>query len=166
MSYEDMTVSELMTFACITIREDETLESADDKMREADIRHLPVVDDQAHVVGILSDRDVLRELGGIRSKRKRIGNIMTEDVVSVRTDTRACEATALMLDNKIGALPVVNEEMQLIGLLTETDFLRIAHSLLGGDQLSVEETGQRNEPPVDDATSDSGFGENIKRIPF
>ena len=105
------------------------------QMQLADIRHLPVVDEDDRVVGILSNRDVLGALGESKGLGVLVNQIMTRDVYFVHPETRGCEATALMLDHKIGSLPVVDRERRLVGILTETDILRIAHRVLGGDAL-------------------------------
>ena len=127
-----MNVREIMTTALIAMKANDTVKRADVDMKLASIRHLPVVDDRNHVIGILSNRDVLRALGdaGGASDGVVVGDIMTRQVHTVREDTPAHEAATLMLEHKIGALPVVGDEEQLVGLVTETDFLRIARDAL------------------------------------
>ena len=131
MTHANLRVADIMTTEAITVEETTTMHQAEQTMREADIRHLPVVDREGHLIGILSDRDVLRAT----EKSHEVSEFMTEDVLTVRPETRACEATAVMLDRKIGALPVVDPEMHVLGVVTETDFLRVAHNLLGGDAI-------------------------------
>lgn len=132
MRLHNLTVSDLMTTALVTVHERETISVADFNMKLAAIRHLPVVDDKRHLVGILSNRDFLRELGRTGRKEAPVHEVMTKRVVTVRPEQRAHEAAALMLEHRIGALPVIGERGQLVGLLTETDFLRLAHEALGG----------------------------------
>ena len=132
MQLRNLTVGDLMTTALVTAHERETLSVADFNMKLAGIRHLPVVDDKQHLVGILSNRDFLRELGRTGKKEAPVHQIMTTRVITVRPDQRAHEAAALMLEHRIGALPVIGERGQLIGLVTETDFLRLAHEATGG----------------------------------
>ena len=121
-----------MTTAVITVYPDALLDEALAQMRDADIRHLPVVDRRRRLVGILSDRDLLRQSGKPHGSRHRVDEAMTRNVVSVGPATLASEAAALLIDNKIGALPVLDEELALVGVVTETDFLRIALEALGG----------------------------------
>lgn len=139
MGSESITVSELMSPMPTTVSPGKSAEAALDLMREADVRHLPVIDTADKVVGILSDRDVLRLGGRPEARELKVRDVMTEEVATVGPDARAYEASALMLDLKVGALPVVDPEGRLLGILTETDFLRIAHRALGGDRMAIDD---------------------------
>lgn len=120
-------VSDIMTTAVVTMRAHESVTSASAEMQVGVIRHLPVVDDRGRLVGVLSDRDVLHERGA-----KRIGDVMTRSVVSVRPEAPAAEAATLMLDHKISSVLVVDEAGALVGMVTQTDYLDLARrSLLG-----------------------------------
>jgi CBS domain-containing protein len=125
-------IEELMTTGVIALKEGDTVGKADEQMSVASIRHLPVVDDHHHVVGIVSNRDLARALAAPRGKQQRIAEIMTRDVLTVRSETPAYRAAEIMLDRKIGSLPVVGEDGVMIGIVTETDFLAVAHNALHG----------------------------------
>jgi CBS domain-containing protein len=116
-----------MTTAVIALRARDSARIARDNMKAAEIRHLPVVDDRNHVVGILSDRDLMT-----CADLTRIADVMTRRVRTVRPDTPAADAVALLIEHKIGSLPVVGTDEQLIGVITETDFLSIAQQALVG----------------------------------
>lgn len=133
MDNQQLTASQVMSTELITIRESESIGRAAAEMRLADIRHLLVVDDDANLVGIVSNRDLFRTLGTGKRKTTPVSRIMSTDVLTVRPETSAREATAMMLDHKIGALPVVETTGKLIGVITETDFLRITLQVLGGE---------------------------------
>jgi len=138
MRYQDLTVGEVMASDPVTLRETDTIGEADAQMHLADIRHLPVVDRAHELVGIVSDRDIFRGLS--RGGDLRVSEVMSAEVLTVRPETPACEATLLMLEHKIGALPVLEAGgRRLAGMVTETDFVRIAHVVLGGDRLSIDE---------------------------
>jgi len=127
-------VEDLMTTAVLSMKESDTLSAAQLEMKMAEIRHLPVVDAKSHVVGVISDRDVLRVLTKIDGKPIPVTQIMSRRVRTATASMPAHEAAALMLENKIGCLPVVNDEQVLVGIVTETDFLKIAEqALLGVD---------------------------------
>ncbi len=128
--HHDILVEDLMTTAVIAVRAHDSLEMARDQMELAGIRHLPVVDESQQVVGILSNRDLLR--AARRHHGGKVGDHMTVDVVTVSPSTRAAEAALRMQELKIGSLPVVGEDQRLIGMITETDFLAVAARALRG----------------------------------
>jgi len=121
-------------------------------MRLANIRHIPVVDKKGKLVGILSNRDVLRALGSDGSMEGiRIGDIMTKSVRTCKESTPAGKAAETMMNHKIGALPVVGESGQLVGLVTESDFVQIVY-----DTLSAFDEDDENDGGDDGNESDDG----------
>jgi CBS domain-containing protein len=124
-------VADLMSTALLTIRANDVISHADADMRLAGVRHLVVVDEKQHLVGILSNRDLLAALGKARGKPVRVADAMTANPRSIGATDPARKAAALMLEHKIGSLPVVGEDGQLVGIVTETDFLQLAHRILG-----------------------------------
>jgi CBS domain-containing protein len=123
-------VSDLMSTSLITINVGETLKEAHAEMQVGVVRHLPVVDDHRRIVGILSDRDILRALA--TKKAQRVGDFMTREVVTILPDAPAHQAATMMLDLKISSLPVVDETQTLVGLITQTDYVEVAHRALVG----------------------------------
>ena len=123
-----------MSTAVVTADVGETVKEAHVDMQVGVIRHLPVLDDRRRLVGMLSDRDVLR---AVASKRNgRVSEVMTRDVVTIRPEAPAYEAAQVMLDLKIGSLAVVDDDGTLVGLVTQTDYLELARRALLG--LSLE----------------------------
>jgi CBS domain-containing protein len=127
------TVRDMMTREVSTLGRNDTLDLADDVMAQARIRHLPVLD-EGRVVGVVSQRDLFRSalavaLGyGERAQKMllqtlRVKEVMSEPAISVAPEATAEEAIRLMLEHKIGCLPVV-EGHTLVGIVTETDVLR------------------------------------------
>ena len=114
-----------MTKRPVFIGEKARIREAMDVLQSLEIRHLPVVNDEREVVGMLSDRD-LRE---VRSDRMdgRVTEIMSTNVFSVEEEDDIEDAVELMLDNKIGAVPVVDGEGALVGIISYVDVLREAH---------------------------------------
>lgn len=133
MNLEGLRVSDMMTTALITMKASETIGRADVEMKLASIRHIPVTDDRGKLLGILSNRDILKAIHEAADKRIKVADIMSRQVYTVQEDAPAHHAAALMMEHKIGALPVTADDGHLIGLLTETDFVRIAHQALGGE---------------------------------
>lgn len=126
------TVSDLMTTAVISLRPDDTFDAADAEMKLAGIRHIVVTDERNHLVGILSDRDILRELHRRGARKLPVREIMTPRVHTIQSAAPAREATRVMLENRISAVPVLGRDRQVVGIITETDLLRVAHRALGG----------------------------------
>lgn len=124
----DLTVSDLMSTALITVGPKDSVNRADLEMRLAGIRHFPVVDARNHLVGIVSDRDLLR--GFANGDVVSIDAVMTTAVQTVTEETSAAEAVELLLEHKFGCLPVTGDDGQLVGLVTETDFLQVAYRAL------------------------------------
>jgi len=135
------TVEDFMSTAVITLKEGDELSAAQLEMQLADIRHLPVVDKKGHVVGVVSDRDILRNFAKLHEHNKPapVAQIMARRVRTVTPGTPAAEAASLMLEHKISCLPVVGEGEQLVGIITETDFVRIAEQALLGVEVARRE---------------------------
>jgi CBS domain-containing protein len=85
---------------------------------------------ELRVSDLMSNRDLLRAAGKRGGSKVRVGTLMTHEVVTVFPSTLAAEAAAKMLQYKIGSLPVVGEDEVLVGVVTETDFLRFAQRAL------------------------------------
>jgi CBS domain-containing protein len=129
-----MKVKDIMVRDVATLGVGDELSLANDIMKLGRIRHLPVVEGKK-LVGILSERDLFRsslvealghEPGKARDVMKaiRIQDIMVKILVTVSPEATVKEAVQLMLKYKIGCIPVVVKD-ELIGLVTETDILRL-----------------------------------------
>lgn len=138
MKYVDLTVGSLMTRDVVTVSPRTMSVEAEKIMMQGRFRHLPVVLPSGEIVGMLSDRDLIRARSRNRDGRIAVSEVMSKDVMHfARPNTLAREATWIMLEKKLGALPVM-EDQRLVGLITETDLLRLAHEALGGDLMSIE----------------------------
>ncbi len=129
-----MTVRDWMTPDPVTVTPDTTMRAAQRLMLEHGFRRLPVVE-QEGLIGILSYGDIreakpsdasslsLYEINFLVSKL-RVREIMTPGPVTVSPDAPVATAAKLMLEHKIGGLPVV-EDGRLVGIITETDICRL-----------------------------------------
>lgn len=131
-----MRVSDVMTRNVHTIRASESCQKAVERMSRAKIRHLPVVDDNEMLTGIVTDRDlrhrlfapgVFREIRTVSVERLLdavpVNEIMSTPVVTVEPDDDLEVAARLMLEDKLGSLPVVHGG-RVVGIITETDLLQ------------------------------------------
>lgn len=127
MKHHELKVSDLMTTAIMTINASEPLSEAKIDMEMGLVHHLPVVDDRGRLVGIVSDRDIVR-----RADKKRVADVMSRDIVTTRPDAPAHVAASMMLDFRIGSVPVVDDDGALVGVVTITDYLALARRALLG----------------------------------
>ena len=120
-------------------RQTDSADHAARVMAEAEIRHLPVVDQTGNLIGLLSQRDLLANT----DRHGRVRDLMSTNVLTVAPETAAYEAALLLWTHKIGCVPVTDVAGQLVGILTEADFVRLCYTLLGGrvviDDLQEEE---------------------------
>ncbi len=143
-----MLVRDYMTAKVTTLRDDARLLDAALLIRRTGKRHVPILDVQDHVVGIISDRDVSRLAPSMLARMTPedynsifeatpITVAMTKDPVIVAPDTPVREAVSILYAKKIGALLVV-ENGKLAGILTTSDMLGLLNELLnagtGGDR--------------------------------
>ena len=128
-----MTVRDLMTISCVTAPPPMGVLEARQLMLEKRIRHL-LVTDGPKLVGIVTDRDIRLNLPSPATSlsvweinsllaRMTVGSVMSKNVVTIGSGAEAREAAQLLLDHRIGALPVVDQG-RLVGIITETDLLR------------------------------------------
>lgn len=131
-----MKVSELMSRNVVTIGPSDTCLDAVGRMHGARVRHLPVVDTKGGLLGIVTDRDlrhhlfdarVLKEIGttgvDILLTAVLVRDVMSSPARSVWAGDELVDAARIMLEDKVGSLPVV-EGHRLVGIITETDLLR------------------------------------------
>jgi CBS domain-containing protein len=135
-----MKVRELMTTPVTTVDPSDTVAFADELMRVERVRHLPVVDGDV-LVGLLAQRDIFSasiplmkdpsDEEDFEAKRKvAVREVMRGGLETVGPDDDAMGAADILLTQKIGCLPVVDERHHLIGIVTEADFVRWARHML------------------------------------
>lgn len=126
-------VRDIMMKSPITLQADESLSMADAVMNGGRIRHVPILDGD-RLVGVLSQGDLFHStfakamhLGAHEQRelnnRIKIGDIMSKHVFSVPPETSIRAAARLMMERKLGCLPIIQQE-QLVGLVTKGDMLR------------------------------------------
>ena len=133
-------VKELMTTDLVMLYETNSIKQARSLMAAERIRHIPIVNEANQFVGLLTQRDLLATtvsaLADIDAKEQEalessipIKEVMTTDIVAVDGETNLREAAEYLLKNKHGCLPVLSNSY-LVGILTESDFVRLALNLL------------------------------------
>lgn len=126
-------VEQFMTTDLFTVNEDEPIDLVASLMDWEKIRHVPVEDHEDNLVGLVSYRSLIHLMAqGEFSRREApipVSEVMKRNLVTVDPGTSTLEAVALMKKHGIGSLPVVRDG-QLIGIVTERDFMDIASELL------------------------------------
>jgi len=129
-------VKECMSANVVTIGPDATLPEAHRVMRDKDIRRLLVVEGGNRLIGILSMTDVYEagpsdatslsvwEMNYLLAKT-HVREIMTSDPKTIGSDDTMANAARIMLENKFGALPVVDDSKKAIGIVTQSDIFKM-----------------------------------------
>jgi CBS domain-containing protein len=135
---KDVAAGDIMIKDPVTLESSDILDLASDIMNLGRVRHLPVLEN-GRLVGVLSQRDLFHSALvtalGLRPKQSRellkgirVREVMSAPVITIRPDAGVKEAARIMIDKKLGCLPVVENDT-LIGLLTESDILRYVVNL-------------------------------------
>src|SRR5689334_18992297 len=147
-SYKEgsMYVKHHMSSPALTITPDTPFQDALKLMHERRIRRLPVVDRNGKLIGIVSERDLLHaapspatslsvwELNYLLWKLT-VKDLMATKVLTVTPDALLQEAATIMLEKKIGGLPVVDQDQHVVGVITETDIFKALVDMLETEQL-------------------------------
>ena len=128
-------VEEFMETDLFTVRESDLLELVGDLMDWRKLRYLPVEDENGHLCGLITTRKLLRyyiKRGRVHNEMndyRTVGDLMIQQPTTVSPETTIKEAMQTMRGSKLGCLPVVKDK-ELVGIITEMDFLRVAGRLI------------------------------------
>jgi acetoin utilization protein AcuB len=136
-----MFVSRSMTRKVITVDQEASIFDAQELMAHNKIRHLPIVDQEQHLIGIVTDRDIRSALPyrffemSPDDKEKisaiKVKDIMTRDPISISPAYTIPDALLMIQNSKVGALPVVDDDNRLKGIISVRDLLRAFINVLG-----------------------------------
>ncbi|MBK7608391.1 MAG: CBS domain-containing protein [Saprospiraceae bacterium] len=133
---QKLLVGDFMTTGLLTVQQDDIIEFVAELMDWRKIRYMPVEDNSGKLIGLVSSRLLLKHFTEKNRKLKLVKDIMIKKPITANPSTTIMEAMALMRKNKIGCLPVVQEQ-ELIGIFTEMDFIGISSRLM--ERLSDQE---------------------------
>ena len=146
------TVKDIMTEIVQTLRVGDTLATARRQIERGGVHHLPVIDEDEHVVGLITYHRLLEAwLSHGRPNTESVAEVagdipvdmlMEKDVVTVEPETPAAEAARLIASNRFGSLPVTEDD-KLVGIVTAGDFVRFAQRHF--------EAERRRKPPAQKA---------------
>ncbi len=148
-----MKVSSFMSAKVIAARPSDGIRRTFFRMRQHRVRHMPVLDEDGNLVGFISDRDLRRpnwvdETMDIAhayhlDDKLTVGDLMTTNVLVVHTYDTIKKAVGYFLEHRYGALPVMNKEEKLVGILSAHDLLRALDQLL--DETRKKTRGSRKK---------------------
>ena len=145
-----MLVANRMTHNPITITADVSIAEAMERMKREKVRRFPIVDKDRKMIGIVTYQDLLHaspstatslsmwEISYLLAQVK-VGEIMTRKVITTTEDTPLEEAARLMVDNQIGSLPVVRNDL-VVGIITESDIFRVFLEIFGAREKGIRVT--------------------------
>ncbi len=162
-SFAGITAGDAMTTDAVSLKSDDVLGSAKDMLQQHRFRHMPIVDEQGVLVGIISDRDILRHLpfagkrppkdsGEFRSHLFKVDKlsislkmplerIMTRKVSCVLAESKLSDAALTMRKQKISCLAVVEGDRKLCGIITVVDIMRSLLPLYEINEVSLSREG-------------------------
>lgn len=110
---------EIMSKGLVTARPESTLKEMYDLMKRSNIHHLPILDQEKILRGIVSDRDLINRDMGLKAQ-----DIMQTEVLVCNKNTKIQILASIMLHENLHSIPILNDDYQLIGIVTQTDLLK------------------------------------------
>jgi len=124
-------VADVMTSKVVTLSAHHSFNDAANLMNDRYFRHCVVVDGQRKIIGVISDRDILRALArNPNSRSKSLDQIMTTNPITVKRHTPIIEAVSKILFKRINCLPVIEDDGTVCGIVTSTDLLKSYQQIL------------------------------------
>ena len=124
-------VADVMIGKVVTLSPHHNFNDVANLMNDRYFRHCVVVDQGGVVIGVISDRDILRALArNPNSRSKSLDQIMTKQPVTVKRNTAIIDAVGKMLAKRINCLPVIDDDGRVCGIVTSTDLLKSYQQLL------------------------------------
>ena len=120
-----MHIGDYMSPAPVTIRADTDYGEAFGIMEAKNLHHLPVTNASEEIVGLVTRRDLQVAARVFREAPVEVGQVMHTPVQTVSPGTSLVDAIDLMIDQRIGCLPVTEDGQHLVGIITETDLLGV-----------------------------------------
>jgi acetoin utilization protein AcuB len=147
-----MFVLDWMTKEVVTVSREDSIENLTNIMNSKKINHLPVVADKK-IVGIITRSDVRQALTSIKfiKTKSKVNDFMTREAITVKEYDTLEDVLLLIYDKKVGALPVIDEDNNLIGIITRHDILKAFIKIIGLNEngstilLKIEDTPEELE---------------------
>jgi acetoin utilization protein AcuB len=125
-----MKVGDWMVRDVVSVTQDHTIQDCVDLMKKHSIRHLPVLEN-GKLVGLVTEGDLRQVFLASLIEELSLKDVMINDPITVTPDTEIEDAAKVIFYNKIGGLPVVDEQERLLGIITVADILAAFIELMG-----------------------------------
>ncbi len=129
-----MKAEDIMTRFVFDVMESDDIYQAFSKLRQHNIHQLVVVDVDSKLCGMVYDRDVLRAWAEVSNSDRdfpKVSSVLKRDVITCGPQDSLAHVTAMMLEHRVHAVPVVNAKRRPVGIITTTDLLRFGFKNLG-----------------------------------
>jgi len=138
----DILLKEIMTKPAVTVHVGDPFSFVEKQMREKKVRHIPVIDNHKFVVGLISQRDLYRILSPRKTSEGDVydaayldgfilSNVMTTEVQTLTEFSALKDAVALMVNQRLGCVPIIDKDQRISGILTKGDVLRFLDKAFG-----------------------------------
>lgn len=139
--YIEMIVEEIMRTEVVALSKDDSIANAIKLMNEKKIRHLPIIDENQRLIGLVTDRDIRDATPSILFETEKFKEllqnplkmIMKTEIITGHPLDFVEEISAILYEHRIGCLPILKDD-KLVGIVTETDLLRTLVELTGANQ--------------------------------
>lgn len=118
-AFQELTARDVMTSPVTTLKTHQSLKEAFELLKAHQFRHFAVLDEQDHLVGMISDRDVMGH-----AATQQVSSVMTSKVLATDPDSSLRDMSIAMLEQRVGCLPVVQKDHALLGIVTRSDILQ------------------------------------------
>lgn len=118
-AFQELCAKDVMQAPVVALQLAQSLGECFEFLKKYHFRHFPVLDQEGHLVGIVSDRDIMGH-----SAHKKIEEHMTRKVLATDPGSSLRDMSIAMLEERVGCLPVVNKNQSLAGIVTRTDILQ------------------------------------------
>lgn len=120
-----VSVEQIMSRPVLSLGASESVVEAEEMLSRAGVRHLPVLASSGNLVGMLSERDVLRARAGKAvTDASLVSELMTQNVLTARPNASVRDAAKVMFEARAGSLPIVDDGSRLLGIVTRSDILQ------------------------------------------
>jgi CBS domain-containing protein len=156
-------INEVMTDRPRAVTPQTSVRDAAKLMEEEDVGSLPVVEDQARLVGIVTDRDVAVRVvaGGLDADSTKVGEVASAEVITLTPDHDLDEALGLMAQAQVRRLPIVVRENELVGMISQADVARTSKEKSTGEVVQAI-SQQPGGPRVAGSDADDGSSVGIR----